>query len=266
MTDRDARIAQLRARYQELKAAGSAPRALPGPSPLPAPAIANPVWRETLPAGWYWTGHVATGRILRLVNTTGRSAVAFTAWNRHEPTERFYHGDTVKIQWTARLQKGRLLLSEMGRVLASIVEDSSGGHDILVGGSTAASAATQFGAPQRNTRDNLIAAVAKLGLSKRDIPPVVSFFAPVAIDDTGRFVWRDGVRRAGDYVELRAEMDLMVALSNCPHPLDPAEAFDPGDVELTLFTAAAAAGDDICRTATAEAVRAFQNTDAALWS
>jgi urea carboxylase-associated protein 2 len=266
MTDREARIAQLRARYAELKAAGSGPKALPGPSPLPAPAIADPLWRETLPAGWYWTARLTKGQHLRITNASGRSAVAFTCWNAADPTERFYHGDTVKIQWTARLQKGRLLLSEMGRVLASIVEDSSAAHDVLVGGSTAASAAAQFGEASRNTRDNLIAAVAKLGLGKRDIPPVVSFFAPIAVDDTGRFQWRDGVRRPGDYVELRADQNLFVALSNCPHPLDPADSFDPGDAKIIVFNALSAADNDICRTATAEAVRAFQNTDAALWS
>ena len=261
------RIAALKARYEALKAAGSAPRALPPLSPSPAPDIAAPslIWRETLPAGWYWTGIVAKGRVLRIVNESGRAAVAFTCWSKAEPTERFYHGDTVKIQWTARLQKGRVLLSEMGRVLASIVEDSSGAHDVLAGGSNAASAAAQFGPGTRNTRDNLIAAAAKFGLSKRDIPPVVSFFAPVAVDEAGRFAWRAGARRAGDYVELRAEADLMVALSNCPHPLDPAGAFDPGEVTLSVIDAPAAALDDPCRTLTAEAERAFQNTDSPVW-
>lgn len=266
MTTRESRIAELRARYDELKKAGSAPKALPDASPLPAIDIADAIWRETLPAGWYWTAHLAKGQVLRIVNTTGRSAVAFTAWNRDEPTERFYHGDTVKIQWTARLQKGRLLLSEMGRVLASIVEDSSGAHDVLMGGSTARSAAERFGRPVRSTRENLIAAVAKFGLSKRDIPPVVTFFAPVAVDETGAFAWREGVRREGDYVALRAEQNLLVALSNCPHPLDSALEFDPGDVALTVSAAAHVDADDICRTATAEAERAFQNTDAPLWA
>ena len=266
---REARIARLSRRYDELKAEGqqTAPTALPGRSALPAPAIETPILTEDLPAGWYWTGVLNKGEVLRILNTTGRAAVAFTAWNRHDPTERFYHGDTVKIQWTTKMQKGRVLLSEMGRVIASIVEDSCGAHDVLVGGSTAASAARQFGpGAWRNTRDNLIGAVSKPGLSRRDIPPVLTFFASVAVDAAGAFTWRDGARQPGDFVELRAEMDLMVALSNCPHPLDPATAFDPGPVMLTRYRAPAAGAGDPCRTATAEARRAFENTDSPAWA
>jgi urea carboxylase-associated protein 2 len=266
---REARIERLRRRYEALKAEGAAPATLPGRSPLPAPAVPDTalILTEELPAGWYWTGVLNKGEVLRIVNVTGRAAVAFTAWNRHEPTERFYHGDTVKIQWTTRLEKGRVLLSEMGRVIASIVEDSCGAHDVLVGGSTAASTARQFGpGPWRNTRDNLLGAVAKFGLSRRDIPPTVSFFAAAGVDGAGAFTWRDGARQAGDFVELRAEMDLLVALSNCPHPLDPASAFDPGPVKLTRYRAPAAGAGDLCRTATAEARRAFENTDSPAWA
>ena len=268
---REARIARLSRRYEALKAEGqqAAPTALPGPSPLPAPAIADDalILAEELPAGWYWTGILNKGEVLRIVNETGRAAVAFTAWNRHEPSERFYHGDTVKIQWTTRLQKGRLLLSEMGRVIASIVEDSCGAHDVLVGGSTAPSAARQFGAGTwRNTRDNLIGAVSKFGLSRRDIPPTITFFAALVVDEAGAFTWRDGARQAGDFIELRAEMDLAVTLSNCPHPLDPTTTFDPGSVRLARYRAPTAGAGDLCRTATAEARRAFENTDSQAWA
>jgi urea carboxylase-associated protein 2 len=264
MTDaRTARIAELKARYDQLKAEGQSPKAMPPLSARPAPPIAPDaiVGAETIPAGWYWTGIVRGGDIMRIANPGGRAAVAFTCWNRHEPTERFYHGDTVKIQWTARLAKGRLLLSEMGRVMASIVEDSCGAHDVLTGGSTAASAERQFGpGAWRNTRDNLIGAVSKFGLGLRDIPPVITFFAATAVDASGRFHWQDGRRQPGDFVDLRAEMDLMVALSNCPHPLDPTDVYDPGNADITIFHGAPLAEDDLCRTATAEARRAFQNT------
>lgn len=268
-SDKQARIDALRQRYLDLKAAGQqhAPKAFPGPSPLPAPAIDDTalIHQETLPAGWYWTSALAKGDVLRIVNTTGRSAVAFTCWSKADPTERFYHGDTVKIQWTARLSKGRLLLSEMGRVLASITEDSNGFHDVLMGGSNAASAVKQFGPGRcRNTRDNLIGAVSKFGLGKGDIPPIITFFAAVATDEQGALHWQPNKRQAGDYIELRAEQDLLVTLSNCPHPLDPATSFDPGDVAIVRYRDQPAAANDLARTATIEAVRAFENTQSKL--
>ncbi len=125
------------------------------------------------------------------------------------------------MQWTAKLQKGRVLLSEMGRVLLSIIEDSSAAHDAVMGGSNAASVLEKFGAASRNARDNLIVAASKHGLGRQDVPPCITFFAPVVVGGNGRFLWRQDAISAGDYVDLRAEMDLLIALSNTPHPLDP---------------------------------------------
>jgi len=251
-------------RYAELKAAGQehAPRTLPPPTARDAAPIdpAAIVHRETLPAGWYWTTRLDRGDTLRIVNTSGISTVSLLAWNSVDPSERLNHADTIKVQWAARLQKGRLLLSDMGRVLLGITEDTSAAHDTLVGGSTAASNQARYGEGNfRNTRDNFILAAAKLGLDRRDVHPCVSFFAPVAVDAEGRLVWSDQRRWKGDFVDLRAEMDLLIALSNCPHPLDPAQTYPQAGVEVVRYRADAVAADDLCRTATAEARRAFEN-------
>jgi urea carboxylase-associated protein 2 len=260
-------IAARRARYDELKRRGQdfAPRALPPLSSLPAPAIADGavIHRETIPGGWYWTTTLRRGEALRLGQSAGPSAVALLAWRLDDPSERLNHADTVKVQWTSALRKGRVLLSDMGRVLLSIIEDSSGAHDPLAGGSTAASNRSRYGeGSYRNTRDNFVLAAGKLGLTRRDIPPFISFFAPVGVRQDGSFDWYEDRRRPGDFVDLRAEMDLMVALSNCPHPLDPNPVYAPLPVDIVRFRAEIAT-DDICRTATAEAIRAFENTDAA---
>jgi uncharacterized protein len=143
----------------------------------------------------------------------------------------------------------------MGRVLLGIIEDTSGAHDTLVGGSTAADFG---GSPRRNTRDNFILAAGKLGLDVRDVHPCVSFFAPVSVDADGRFKWDAARRQAGDFVDLRAEMELLVALSNCPHPLDPAPVPGPGAVEIIRYRTKPGSGE-ICRAASAEAARAFEN-------
>lgn len=248
-------------RYEELKAASHAPAALPPPTPrgsvlLPAGDLA----REVIPGGWYWTTTLKAGEALRIALMDGPSSVAFIAWNAADTSERLNYADTVKIQWTAALGKGRVLFSDMGRVMVSLIEDTTGAHDALAGGSTRASNRARYGnAVLRNTRDNFILAAGKLGLDRRDIPPAITFFAPVRTAAEGKLVWGEDTRQAGDFVDLRAEMDLIIALSNCPHPLDPAPTYAPKPVEAIRFPAPPAGPDDLCRTATAEAARGFDN-------
>lgn len=258
-----AMIAANRRRYEELKAAGSsaAPRVLPPPTPREV-ALETPQdsrRRETIPGGWYWTAQIARGEALRLLNTSGNPGVTLFAWNAKDTSERYNSADTVKVQWTSEMRKGRVLLSDMGRVLFSIIEDSCGAHDTIIGGSTPASNARKYGdAGLRSTRENFILAAGKHGLGARDIAPAITFFAPVTIEGD-HANWRDGVVQKGDFVDLRAELDLIVAVSNCPHPLAPDSAFDPGPIDALIFSAPAPAADDLCRTATAEAARAFEN-------
>ena len=251
-------IAELRRRYEALKASGQAPKALPGPSPRPAPE--NQVFsREKIPAGWYATMILRAGETIRIATDATPSAVALLAWRRDDTSERLNTADTVKVQWTSALQKGRVVFSDMGRPMLSFVEDSCGCHDALVGGSTAASNARRYGEGTRNTRGNFLLAAMKLGLDARDIPPCLTLFAPVRVDAQGRFVWHEDRRQGGDYVELRAEMDLLLALSNCPHPLDPAPHYAAAPIEVLRIASAAPSADDLCRTATDEARRGFDN-------
>jgi len=253
-------IAADRARYEEHQRQGlqSAPRALPGPSAIPAAVIADPIHVETIPGGWYWSTSLKSGDSIRIAQDHGASAVAMVAWSAADPSERLNLPDTIKVQWTTAIAKGRVLFTDMGRVLFSVTEAASSAHDGLVGGSTAAANAARYTGATRNSRDNFILAAGKLGLDRRDIPAALSFFAPVRVDAAGKFAWREDLRVVGDYVELRAEMDLVVAFSNCPHPLDPDPAYAPNPVTVTRFRRPIAA-DDLCRTATAEAVRGFQN-------
>lgn len=263
---RAALVAENRRRYQALKAAGqSAQRPLPPPSPRPAPPPqGEPAASFTVPAGWYWAGRLAVGDRLRLVNVAATPGVSMMLWNALDPSERYNAPDTVKLQWTATLQRGRLLLSDMGRVLASLVEDSSGAHDTLLGGAPSPRRRdVTLDGGLRNTGDNLRLAAGKLGLTRRDLAPAVTFFAPVGTDAKGRFHWRDGGVTSGDYIELRAEMPCLVAFSNTPHPLAPVD-IAAGDVTACVWAGPRPAADDICRTLSEEARRAFDNTDAFL--
>ncbi len=261
MTSKDQTIAAYRQRYEALEAAGQAPRALPGPSPRPAPEC-RVLRRETIPGGWYATLTLRAGETVRLQTGDAPSAAALIAWRRDDPSERLNFADTVKVQWTTALEKGRVIFSDMGRVMVSVVEDSGAFHDALMGGSTAASNAKRYGEGHRNTRDNFMLAALKLGLDPRDIPPCLGFFAPVRVDATGHFVWHADRRTGGDYVDLRAEMDLLLAVSNCPHPLDPAPTYDPAPIDLLTIETAELGPDDLCRTATDEAKRGFENNAA----
>ena len=252
-----------RRRYEELRAAGqgATPNALPEPTALGTVPIAPDavILREEVPAGWYATVRLRRGEALRISDDSGLASVAMIGWRGDDTSERINCADTVKVQWSAAITKGRVILSDMGRVFLSLIEDTSGAHDLLMGGSTPASTLAAFGAVGRNSHDNFLAAAAKIGLSLRDIPPCVTFFAPVSVDANGRFAWNAARKRAGDFVDLRAEMDLLVALSNCQHPLDPSPVDAQGSVEIIRYRAHPVGADDLCRTASAEAIRAFEN-------
>jgi uncharacterized protein len=254
-----------RRRYEELRAAGQelAPKGLPEPTALVGAPIAPDavIHREHVPAGWYATIRLRRSEALRITDESGRSSVSLIGWREEDTSERINCADTVKVQWSAAVGKGRVIFSDMGRVFLSVIEDTSGAHDLLVGGSTPASTLAAFGAPGRNTQENFLAAASKIGLDVRDIPTCVTFFAPVTLDDAGRFRWQEGRKRPGDFVDLRAEMNLILVVSNCPHPLDPARPAATGSVTLVKHRAALASAEDACRTGSPEANRAFAFTD-----
>tara|TARA_R110002110_G_scaffold38465_22_gene125556 strand:+ start:57 stop:872 length:816 start_codon:yes stop_codon:yes gene_type:complete len=256
-------IAADRQRYEEHQRVGLefSPTTFPTPSarPMPEPAADTVVMTRTVPGGWYTTLRLAKGETLCLAPQGDGSAAALAAWSAADTSERMNLPDTVKLQWTTELKKGRVVFSDMGRVMFSIVEDSSGAHDALTGGSTPATVA-HFDKPgMRNTRDNMVLAAAKLGLGRRDIPALFNLFAPVRVQSDGQFEWRAGMVVPGDWIALRAEMDLLIALSNCPHPLDPRAAELPAPLDIATLQAVPVPADDLCRTATAEAQRGFEN-------
>jgi urea carboxylase-associated protein 2 len=265
MSQMQQQIEANRRRYEELRAAGQElmPNKLPEPTALDGAAVAPDavIHRERVPPGWYATMHLRRGEALRIVDESGRSSVSLIGWREEDTSERINCADTIKVQWSAAIGKGRVILSDMGRVFLSVIEDSSGAHDLLVGGSTPASTLAAFGVPGRNTQENFLAAASKIGLDVRDIPPCVSFFAPISLDEAGRFRWQEGRKRSGDFVDLRAEMNLVIVASNCPHPLDPARPAATGPVALIKHRTTARIEQDACRTASPEASRAFTFTD-----
>src|SRR6476659_9772940 len=197
----------------------------------------------TLRGGEMWSRRMQRGQVLRLTDPPGKAAVAALFYNADDPTERYNMPDTLKAQYTAFLTAGRVLYSDMGRILASIVEDSCGWHDTISGCGDAAASRARFGEGtyqelrndfHRNSRDNLLIELGKHGLGKRDIVPNVNFFVRVTVDGDGKMSWVAGSSRPGAHVDLRFEMSTLCVLSNTPHPLDPATAYAPPAVELAI--------------------------------
>jgi urea carboxylase-associated protein 2 len=186
------------------------------------------------------------------------------------PGERYNMPDTLKAQYTAFLSRGRVLLSDMGRVLCSIVEDTCGWHDTLCGHSNAAVVASRHGHKpysrarndfHRNAHDNFLVELSKWGLGARDLGPNVNFFSKVVVDDDGNLSFVADHSAPGALVDLRAEMDVLVVLTAVAHPLDRSPVYAPRPVELVVSESAEPAADDLCRLSRPEAARAFENTE-----
>jgi hypothetical protein len=228
------------------------------------------LWEECLHGGAHWSGVARRGLKLRLTDVTGGANVAALFYNYEERLERYNMADTLKAQHTAYLTKGCVCYSDMGRILCSITEDTCGWHDTFSGVSNASMVQARFGATRfqeqrneyyKNGYDSLLNELGKYGLGKRDLVANVNFFSKVVADDAGDLHFEAQHSRPGAYVDLRFEMNTLVVLATCQHPLDPALEYQPREVQITAFATAPAADDDACRTRCPENQRGFRNTE-----
>jgi urea carboxylase-associated protein 2 len=213
------------------------------------------VWDETLAPGRYTSKVLARGTIVRFVDVEGLACLQLLAFNALLPSERLNVADTVKVQWQAYLGEGTLLLTDLGRVLATIVKDTSGHHDALCGVRSGGSVADAT----PSARQLLTLGAARHGLERRDVHPALNLFKGVRVAGDGGLMFEGG-SGARATVELRLELPAILVLSNTPHVLDDAGTATP--VRITAWSAAAAtAADDPWRDTSPEASRAFDNTD-----
>ncbi len=216
--------------------ASSSPTA---PDGVPA---ANLVWSETVAPGGYTTTVLARGTRLRLTDLDG-DACAHLLIHRADAThERLNVADTVKVPWQAYLGIGHPLLSGFGRVLATVVGDTSGAHDALAGTTTRLGNEERYGAATPESaspagRELLLLAALKNGLGQRDLPPSVSFFKGVRVDSDGVLQWQ-GAAGAGSSVDLLLHVDAIVSLANTAHPLDPRPDFTCSPLQVHAWPAA----------------------------
>jgi urea carboxylase-associated protein 2 len=221
-------------------------------------------WAETVAGGGYTSKVVARGTTLRLGDPAGDACAHILLYNADQPWERLNVADTVKVPWQAYVSTGHPLLSDQGRVLATVVADGSGNHDALCGTSVRARNDERYGdgAPEGGApagRELFLVAAAKHGLGPRDIPPSVSFFKGVRVDADGALRF-EGSAGPGTHVELRAELPLIVLIANVPHPRDPRGEYACSVLEVLAWRGDPTAEGDPLWTSSPELERAFLNT------
>jgi urea carboxylase-associated protein 2 len=253
------------ARAQDGTLAPAMPTVPAGALQAPAGAGGPVVWAETVAGGNYTHRVLARGSELRLTDVRGDACAHLLLLAADRPWERLNVADTVKVQWNAYLGEGRLLLSDQGRVLASVIGDSSGRHDAFCGTSTLERNIRRYGdgAPQSASpagRELFKLAAAKHGLTPRDLPPSLSFFQGVTVREDDGALEFTGSAGPGAAVTLRMEQDVTVLLANVPHPVDPRPAYHCTKLEVLAWRAAPTASGDPLWEATPEGRRAFLNT------
>ena len=222
------------------------------------------VWAETVAPGGYTHRVLARGTRFRFDDPTGDACANLLVYNALEPWERLNVADTQKVPWQAYLGNGHPLLSGDGRVLATIVADTSGRHDAFCGTSSEAWNLRKYGdavpeGPFPAGRSLFTKAAAKHGLGSRDLPPSVSFFQGVQVAADGGLTWL-GSAGPGTYVDLLAELPLIVLVANVPHPLDPRADYLVGPLRVHAWRAGPTTPADARFTASPELSRAYLNT------
>ena len=227
---------------------------------------ADMLWDETIAAGGYAGRELRRGARLRLTDLHGDACVSMLVFNAERPVERLNVADTLKVQWNGYLGAGKLILSDMGRVLLSILEDGAGTHDAFCGASNEASNARKYGdgfnhGAHPNARDRLVLSAAKFGLARRDVHPCINWFKDVRVAQGGDTLLDVGPYAPGREILFRAEMDVIVILANCPHVLDPRPAYSVTPVRATAWRGPVTPETDPIRNATPEGQRAFLNVE-----
>ncbi len=231
------------------------------------------IYTTTIPGNGHWSLEVRRGTFMKVTDIEGGANVGMLFYNPRNLLERYNAPDTLKCQHTFKLQRGNCLYSDMGRIFASIIEDYSANgegnwHDTVCGNSTAEQIEKQFGkrdyqkdrnAWLQNGSDAFLVELAKYGLGRADMASNINWFSKVIADDEGNIQLDTKNRAAGNSVSLRFEMDTLVLLHACPHPLTRESTYPFKPVQIELGEADPVAEDDYCKNFRPENQRGFQN-------
>lgn len=223
-----------------------------------------------LGGGRMWSKVIGRGKCLRMTDLEGGANVGMLLYNALEKTERYNMPDTLKGQKIFYLRAPYCLHSDMGRILASVVKDDSGWHDTVCGTTRPEVVKEKYGRKDfqearnewhRAGRDLFLVELGKWGLGERDLIPNLNWFSKVVPDESGRLSYVRGHSTAGAAVTLRFEMDVLVVLNTCQHPLDPNASYAPRPVRIEVFRGDPVADSDPSRLVRPENGRAFENTE-----
>ncbi|MGE0053487.1 MAG: urea amidolyase associated protein UAAP2 [Hyphomicrobium sp.] len=207
-------------------------------SPL-KPELAS--YREVVGAGSYWMREVKQGETLRLFDLEGNQAADTLFFSAADPHERYSATDTIREQGNIYLSVGTVLMSDLCRPMLTITADTVGRHDTLGGACATESNTVRYALEKKSMhacRDSFLLAVVEneqYGLTKRDIAHNINFFMNVPVTPQGGLKFSDGLSAAGRYVEMRAEMDVIVLISNCPQLNNPCNAYNPTPIEVLIW-------------------------------
>ncbi|MEK6685815.1 MAG: urea amidolyase associated protein UAAP2 [Pseudomonadota bacterium] len=199
---------------------------------------------EICAAGEPWVKQIKRGQKFRIVDLEGNQAVDTLFYNASNALEHYSATDTIRRQNRLYLSAGSKLYSNSGNAMLTIIADTCGQHDTLGGACAAESNTVRYALekfPMHNCRDNFLHALAhdplcqQLGMSKRDLPSNINFFMNVPVTKAGGLEFVDGLSAPGKYVEMRAEMDVIILISNCPQLNNPCNAYHPTPIRLLIW-------------------------------
>lgn len=226
------------------------------------------LYTYTMPGASHWSLRLRRGLCLKLTDIEGNANLGMLMYNPEDLLERYNAPDTLKCQHTFKLTAGHCLYSDMGRILCSVIQDDLGWHETVCGNSHAATVAQRWGARdyqtdrnqwKQNGNDSFLVELAKYGLNGRDMAANINWFSKVATNDRGDMRLVEDHSQQGNSVTLRFEMDSLVIMHTCPHPLNRSEIYPRKPVLVEIYEADAVAEDDVCKNSCPENQRGFAN-------
>ncbi|MGD2074855.1 MAG: urea carboxylase-associated family protein [Gammaproteobacteria bacterium] len=201
---------------------------------------AQAAFRQIVPAGEPFMKEIRKGQVLRILDLEGNQAVDTLFYSAADPEERYDANNTIREQANIYLTTGTVLFSNEGNPMLTIVADTCGRHDTLGGACSAESNTVRYALEKRHMhscRDSFLMALGAWdnGMGKRDLSSNINFFMNVPVTPEGKLTFEDGISEAGRYVEMRAEMDVLVLISNCPQLNNPCNAYNPTPVEVLVW-------------------------------
>lgn len=199
---------------------------------------------KTVQAGDYWIHRIEAGQVFRIVDLQGNQAVDTLFYNADDTSERYSALDTIVGQRNIYLTTGTTLLSNLRRPMLTITADTCGRHDTLGGACAVESNQVRYAVEKRHMhacRNSFLLAISEpdWNLTKRDVTANINFFMNVPVTPEGKLTFEDGISNPLKYVEMRAEMNVIAVISNCPQLNNPCNAYNPTPIQVLIWDGAA---------------------------